>query len=76
MIEEIQLELTDKLKPFEIQQGSEQRTIGDLVEHRVKEICKEFSLRRQLQFRDRRSKKSLEDFTLIETQEGIDKVFY
>lgn len=76
MIEDIQLELEEKLKSFQIQQGSEQRTIGDLVEHKVKEICKEFSIKKNLQFKDRRSKKSLEDFTLIQTKDGIDNVYY
>lgn len=76
MIEDIQLELTEKLKSFQIQQGSEQRTIGDLVEHKVKEICKEFSIRKNLEFKDRRSKKSLEDFTLIENTNGTENVYY
>lgn len=76
MIEEIQLELKEKLKSFQIQQGSEQRTIGDLVEHKVKELCKEFSTKKNLQFKDRRSKKSLEDFTLIENREGVENVYY
>jgi hypothetical protein len=76
MIEEIQLELKEKLKSFQIQQGSEQRTIGDLVEHKVKEICRDFSITKNLQFKDRRSKKSLEDFTLIENREGVENVYY
>ena len=60
MIENILTELNENLQDFEIPLGSEQRTVGDLVEHKVKEICKRFSENNNLSFVDRRSKKSLE----------------
>lgn len=75
MKEIIEHNLREKLNNFSIQQGSEQRTVGDLIEHQIREICKDLSKSNNFTFVDRRSKKSLEDFTL-ETVENSSKHIY
>jgi hypothetical protein len=76
MKELILTEIIEKLTDFQIQNGSEQRTIGDLVENKVREICKEFSINSNLEFIDRRSKKSMEDFTLVSNEDGLKRLYY
>jgi hypothetical protein len=76
MKELILSELSQNLTDFTIQNGSEQRTIGDLVEDKVREICRNFSKNSNYKFIDRRSKKSLEDFTLVGADETGKKFYY
>ena len=59
--------LSEKLKNFSINKGSEQRSVGDLVEFSVKEILKEFaSTTENVKYLEPRSKKSIEDLTLVD----------
>lgn len=76
MKESILSYLEENLIDFEIPQGSEQRTVGDLVEYKVREICQKYSIENGIKFVDRRSKKSLEDFTLVEKKDNIEVYNY
>lgn len=63
----IEKTLSEKLENFPINEGSEQRSVGDLVEFKVKEIIKEFvSNTENIKYFEPRSKKSIEDLTLVD----------
>jgi hypothetical protein len=63
--------VTNTLVDFQIDEGSEQRTVGDLIEYQIKQIImglKDSNLVRECL--EPRSKKSIEDVTLI----GVDNI--
>ena len=63
--------LTSDLESFEINQGFEQRSIGDIIEYKVKNILMSgLKTDTVKEFLDRRSKKSIEDLTIVGT-DGI-----
>lgn len=68
--------MIEKLENFQLQEGSEQRTVGDLIEHKIREICKNIAKENNIVFIDRRSKKSLEDFTLEDIVNGVPHTYY
>ena len=57
--------LDDKLQNFELVDGGQQRTVGDLVEHKVLEILNSCNSELISEKKQARSKKSIEDITLI-----------
>jgi len=63
--EYIQNLLTENLKSFELVNGGMQRTVGDLVESRVTEILMNTKSDLITETKEPRSKKSIEDVTLV-----------
>jgi len=63
--EYIQNLLTEKLKSFELVDGGMQRTVGDLVESKVTEILMNVKSDLITETKGPRSKKSIEDVTLV-----------
>jgi len=64
--------LTQQLENFEINEGSEQRTVGDLVEYKVKSIIMGLTGNNLIkECLEPRSKRSIEDVTVV----GEDGVF-
>lgn len=67
MINTIKNKIQEQLTDFTIQDGSGQRTIGDLLEFKVIEILKSLKDDNLInEYIEARSKKSVEDITLIE----------
>jgi hypothetical protein len=57
--------LTEKLQNFELVEGAQQRTVGDLIERKITEILYNSNNELISEKRLARSKKSIEDITLI-----------
>ena len=67
MITTIKNKIQEQLTDFTIQDGSGQRTIGDLLEFKVIEILKSLKDDNLInEYVEARSKKSVEDISLIE----------
>lgn len=65
VIQLIKTQLDENLTDFELVDGGQQRTVGDLIESKVSEILKNTSSDLITEIRAPRSKKSIEDVTLI-----------
>ena len=65
VIQLIKTQLDENLTDFELVDGGQQRTVGDLIESKVSEILKNTSSDLITEIRAPRSKKSIEDVTLV-----------
>ena len=65
VIQLIKTQLDEYLTDFELVDGGQQRTVGDLIESKVSEILKNTSSDLITEIRAPRSKKSIEDVTLV-----------
>jgi hypothetical protein len=61
----IQELLQEQLQNFELVEGGQQRTVGDLIEHKVLDILNSSTSQLISEKKKARSKKSIEDITLI-----------
>lgn len=73
-IENLKLHVIRNLIDFVVPEGSQQRTIGDLISYKIKNIIKDYNdpIIESLDFKER--KRSLEDFVIIE-KSGKENLF-